>query len=107
MNIEWLAPWRPIDDPDLARVFEEELARELASNHLLANLALRAIGQHSMRDEFLFRLDDGTNRVALVRLTWTGRREKPPWPESRIYENEADWMANGMHPDHDETTMGM
>ena len=27
MNIEWLDPWRPIEDPDLARVFEEELRR--------------------------------------------------------------------------------
>ena len=42
-----------------------------------------------------------------MRLSWTGRRERPPWPESRFYENEADWMANGMRPDHDETTMGL
>lgn len=107
MNIEWLEPWRPIDDPDLAQVFEEELAREIAPEHPLANLPLRAIGQHTMTSEFLFRIDDGSDRVALVRLTWTGRREKPPWPESRFYENEADWMTNGMRPDHDETTMGL
>ena len=103
MSIQWLEPWRPIDDPDLARVFEDELARELASDHPLANLPRRAIGQHTIRDEYLFKLEDGTGRVALVRLSWTGSREKPPWPQSRFYENEADWMANGMLPDHDET----
>ena len=107
MNIEWLEPWRPIDDPDLALVFEEELAREIAPEHPLANLALTAIGQHTITSEFLFRVEDGSGRVALVRLSWTGSRERPPWPESRFYENEADWMANGMRPDHDETTIGI
>jgi hypothetical protein len=106
MNIEWLEPWRPIEDPDLGKVYEDELARELAANHQLAGLPLKAIGQHTRVDDFLFRVDDGSGRLALARLTWAGKRETPPFPKSMIFASVQDWIDHGMRPDHDETMTG-
>lgn len=106
MNIQWLEPWGPINDAELARVFEEELAREMAADHPLAKLPLKAIGQHAGTADFLFSVDDGSGRLAIVHLTWTARTERPPWPQSMLFANEADWIENGMRPDHDETVAG-
>jgi hypothetical protein len=109
VNIDWLDPWKPITDPDLARAFEGELARELAPGHALAGLPLQAIGQHGGTDDFLFQVNDGSGRVALAHLTWSGRRETPPWPESLLFSSVAEWVQQGMRLDHEETrawTMG-
>jgi hypothetical protein len=51
-------------------------------------------------------VNDGSGRLALVHLTWTGQREIPPWPQSMLFANEADWIEQGMGPDHDETVAG-
>jgi hypothetical protein len=106
MNIVWLEPWQPIADPDLARAFEDELARELSPGHPLKGLSLTAIGQHGGTADFLFQVNDGTGRVALVHLTWSGKPEAPPWPQSMLFANFAEWAENGMRPDHDETMAG-
>jgi hypothetical protein len=106
MNIEWLEPWKPIEDPDFARAIEDELNRERSSAHALSGLPLVAIGQHTGTDDFLFRVDDGSGRLALVHLTWAGKRETPPWPQSMLFADVADWIDQGMRPDHDETTAG-
>jgi hypothetical protein len=103
MIAEWLHPWTPITEPDLARAYEDELAREVSPDHPLAGLPLVAVGQHGGTSDFLFQVDDGTGRLALVHLTWSGQRELPPWPQSMIFANVEDWIENGMRPDHDET----
>ena len=106
MSIEWLNPWKPIEDADLARVYEEELAREVATGHPLAALPLVAVGQHGGTDDFVFRVNDGSGRFALVHLTWTGQRETPPWPNSMLFDSEAHWIEQGMKLDHEEYTRG-
>jgi hypothetical protein len=106
MNINWLEPWKPIEDPDMAKVFEEELGREVAPDHPLAGLPLVAIGKHGNTDDYLFRVDDGSGRIALTHLTWSGTRESSPWPESMLFASEAEWIEHGMKPDHKETIEG-
>ena len=81
MITEWLSPWRAIPDPDLARAFEDELAREVTAPHPLAGLAATALGQHAGNDDVVFALGDG--RFAEVHLTWAGTAEAPPWRGSR------------------------
>lgn len=104
MSIEWLIPWKPIEDTELARVFEEELAREVAPDHPLYSMPFVAIGQHGGTDDFLFRVNDGSGRFALVHLTWSSQPETAPWPQSMLFDSEIDWVEQGMKLDHEEYT---
>jgi hypothetical protein len=106
MNIPWIDPWQPIEDPELGRMFEEELQRELSPSHPLAGLPLLVVGKHGNTDDFLFQVSDGSDRVALVHLSWTGKPETPPWPQSMLFASVEEWIEKGMQPDHDETKAG-
>jgi len=51
----------------------------------------------------LFWLPDGPAPLAVVHLTWTGRRERSPeWPFTVLYDSVDDWRARCMRADHEE-----
>jgi hypothetical protein len=100
LDIEWLEPWYELgpDDADRARGFE----RELPPGHPLAGIPLEAVGKRDDNDDVLLRLKDGSGRLAVVHLTWIGKPERPPWPATALFENDADWFERGLWPDHEE-----
>jgi hypothetical protein len=103
MEIQWLRPWEPIEASSAA-AFEAELKRELAPSHPLFGSELRAIGC-GFGDDVLFQFADGSNRVAVVHLTWAGRVEADPrWPHTVTYCSLQDWVDRGMKPDNDALT---
>lgn len=94
--MEWLDPWYGIEGSERARL-EIELRRELSPGHILHGVSLTALGRRKDRDDVLFRLDDGTGRIAVVHLTWIGRPESDPtWPFAKIYVDIQVWAATCM-----------
>ena len=103
--MQWLDPWCDIAElgPDFAATFERVLAREVAPGHPLHGVPVAAIGKHGGCDDVLFRLLDGSGRVAVVHLTWTqSPPERPPWPAAELFASGEAFAAERMRPDHEE-----
>jgi hypothetical protein len=82
---------------------QQELARELSVGHPLFGLPLHPLARRQDCDDVLFAVDDGSERVALVHLTWKqSAPEKPPWPITVVYKNFETWVTEGMRTDHEE-----
>ena len=99
----WLEPWVDLASrgPDRAGAFERELDRELAPGHVLYGVPVAAIGKRDGTDEVLFRLLDGSGRVAVVHLTWTqSPPDRPPWPVAEVYSGFDEFVEQRMKPDH-------
>jgi hypothetical protein len=104
--VKWLDPWYSIVS-NHARVsaMERELQREVAAGHPMFGLAVNAIGSRCDCDDVLFRILDGTNRVAVVHLSWPHHPpDKPPWPHTTIYDSLECWALHRMQPDHEDYT---
>jgi hypothetical protein len=101
----WLEPWCDIADlgPERAASFEQVVAREVAPGHPLYGVPVVAVGQRGGTDDVLFRLGDGSGRVAVVHLTWTrSPPERPPWPATEVYASADVFAEERMRPDHEE-----
>jgi hypothetical protein len=108
MDIEWLEPWYALgsEDAERARAFEFELARELSPGHPLAGVPVEAFGKRDDNDDVLFRLRDGSGRLAVVHLTFIGKPDRPPWPAMALFDNDTDWFERGLLPDHQHYVAG-
>jgi len=98
-GMTWPNEWSPIGAAEGAGRFDAELKRELAREHPLHDLRVAAIGRRFDRDEVLFQVLDGGTRVAEVHLTWSRKREPPPWPLSRVYETWTAWAMDAAEPE--------
>ncbi len=78
-------PWAEIL-PDTLAMFEDELQRELAPDHVLYNERVRFVGRRYDRDDFLLSLDG--DRWAVVHLTFRGGQEvNAHWPLCELYKS--------------------
>lgn len=84
----WPVDWQAIDNPVSRSSFEAELARELPADHVLSGRIVTALARRLDRDDFLFRLDDGS--FAQVHLTWSVEAD-PRWPGTEMYSSFGDW----------------
>jgi len=97
-NLKWLDPWYQAS-PGL----EAELERETGTGHPLHGRKAISVGRRFDRDDVLFILPDNPSPLAVVHLTWKGKREKDPeWPRTTFYSSLEDWIENRMKPDHYE-----
>lgn len=97
-TLGWLSPWRPTD-ADLA----VELAREVGPGHPLLGRQAVAVGRRVDNDDVLFWLPAGPAALAVVHLTWSGKRERSPqWPATQLYASVSEWVEQGMRADHAE-----
>ena len=89
-ELEWDGDWAKVTSATERQELEDELIRELSTDHILHGVNVAAVGRRSRRDDVLFRLADG--RFAQVHLT---RRfeSSPEWPSTDIYESFAAWRA--------------
>jgi hypothetical protein len=71
---------------DHARVLQAELKAELSSGHPLHGRDCRVVAKALPQDEVVAVADE---LVALVHLTWSGRREKPPYPSVEFADSAA------------------
>ncbi|HYH78306.1 MAG TPA: hypothetical protein VEX86_00865, partial [Longimicrobium sp.] len=103
-DFQWLSPWHAVEDlgPRFAGTFAEVLRREVAPGHPLHGVPVEAIGKRDASDDVLFRLLDGSGRVAMVHLTWTSSPpERPPWPATALFASLEEWAADCMRYDHE------
>jgi hypothetical protein len=95
-NLQWLEPWGPTSSG-----LETELEKEVSPGHPLFGRKAISFGRRDDRDDVLFFLPDNPLPLAVVHLTWTGRREEnPEWPQTSFYSSLEDWVERCMRPDH-------
>ena len=80
---------------------EVELEREVGDAHPLSGRRAVSVGRRDDCDDVLFFLPDSPQPLAVVHLTWSGRREsRPEWPHTTFYSSVEDWVERRMRPDH-------
>jgi len=100
-NIEWLEPWDSLCTNGIS--FEQELYNEVGRNHVLYMKTVTAIGRRYDRDEFLFQVNSSEFKIAVVQLTFSGKKlTDSNYPKTRLYIDFNDWINNCMIPDHIE-----
>src|SRR5687767_8321273 len=98
--LELLEPWETVDE-ERARALEAELARELASRHVLAGKQVRAVAARMDCDDVLFEVVGAG--YAVVHLTWSQRSDAER-PMTQKFASLEDWAEIAMRADHDEYT---
>ena len=93
-DVRLLATWKPTDEETVAKL-TAELARDLDPGHPLFGVAVAAVALAPDSDDVLFRLLDGSGRLAVVHLTWRKGIEALPWPFTTIYDSDVDWLSRG------------
>lgn len=109
MSVEWLEPWVSIDEygPATAQAMAHRLARELGRDYPLYGVRVETLARRGDCDDVLYRLLDGTGRVAVVHLTWTSDPpERYPYPWATLYPSFEAWADEGMAGDHREFAGG-
>jgi|SRR6516162_6408756 len=91
-GMDWPDPWCPIR-AEHAESFHKEMRRELAEGHPLYGLPMRVIARRADCDDALFLIEDGSDRVAVVHLTWSGRSETPSCPSTELWQSLGEWRA--------------
>lgn len=94
--MKFLAPWYEKKDDALVA----ELQREIPKGHALHAIPVTALGRRDEKDDVLFALQDGTGRLAAVRLTFQVETDVR-WPSFSMFASEAEWIEQ-MQADHAE-----
>lgn len=94
--MDLLEPWYVPEN--LARL-ETQLANETPSGHVLEGMPVRALAQREDCDDVLFELLDGSQRVAVVHLTYAHNVDRA-WPRTHIFRNLSEWLEGPMRMDH-------
>ena len=95
-NLQWLEPWH-----STSAGLESELEKEISPAHPLFGRKVISVGRRGDRDDVLFFLPDNPFPLAVVHLTWTGKKEtNPEWPHTTFYPSLNDWIERRMKPDH-------
>lgn len=96
--MNFLEPWYPVSD---SKAIENQLKAELSKNHALCGTKVKALAQRQDCDDFLFCLDDGSMRVAVVHLSFS-RNTDARYPRTELYSDIETWIAERMNRDHVE-----
>lgn len=96
--LRWLEPWQPA-----AAGLEAELKREVGRGHPLFGQKALSVGRRTDTEDVLFLLPDHALPLAVVRLTWSGRREEAKdSPPAAFYSSIDQWAEECMAADHSE-----
>ena len=96
MELEWLEPWRKLEDSEWA-FLESEFYKELRRDHVLFGIKVMAVGKSDASDDLLLRLYE----YALVHLTWLGRQEiSDAWPYTQLHRTWHDFLTGRMQDDN-------
>ena len=98
--MNWLTPWIPVLEHDLAERLITELRREIEVGHVLFGIPVRPIATRQDCDDVLFELLDGSGRLAVTHMTYAQHPEpNPQWPVTRLYDDLSQF-ENVMQVDH-------
>jgi hypothetical protein len=102
-NIEILPPWSSLDrsgEQSRAEQLTAELKIELAPDHVLYDVPVKALATRIDRDDVLFEIEGSINRLAVVHLTWQ-READPKWPTVQYFKDWDHWVKEEMNPAHE------
>jgi hypothetical protein len=86
--------------------FEDQLKREVGSNHILYEMAATTIARRQDSDDVAFGLENG--KYAVVHLTWSNHFHKDPrWPVTEIFDNWESLYRNRILVDEKEFEGGL
>lgn len=92
----WIRPWIAISDRGRI-AYEHELSLELTPDHPLFGVRVTAWARTCVGDDILFQLHEHHAELAVVHLTFTGRKEHDGrWPTVTFYSNLDHWVIRGM-----------
>ena len=92
----WIAPWQPISEKG-REAYELELKLEVTPGHPLFEIPVRAVARTGHDDDVLFQTQGHPAQLAVVHLTYRGRREsEPKWPSVILYRDIDHWIMRGM-----------
>lgn len=97
--MEYLEPWQAEFDSTLVA----ELQREIPQGHILFGVSVSPVARRGDRDVVLFSILDGSDRVALVHMTWS-IETSPNYPRTKVFESLRSWAETCMISDHVEFT---
>lgn len=90
VDLDQFPPWQKTDNGEF---FEAELKREMSFFHPLKRKKVKVIGIRTDRDDVLFKLMDGSDRYAVVHLTYNKERSRK-FPSTRFYKSWAEFYQN-------------
>jgi hypothetical protein len=110
-NVTLLPPWEEFlqdaESQRRAEIFAAELRIEVSSRHPLFGFSVRALAWRCDQDDVLFEVVGRAEKLAVVHLTWSQRREADPrYPSTRLFSSWQSWLEQVMRPDHDDYTCG-
>jgi hypothetical protein len=98
-SLAYLEPWICVVDE--AELFTLELKREISPQHPLFEIKAHAIARRIDCDDVLFEIESNETQLAVVHLTWSGKREDEPiWPSTKFYRDSEEWINSCMMIDH-------
>lgn len=101
-RLQFNPPWEDINEysQDIRQALLKELKRELHRKHALHRIKITLVGRRQDNDDILVQLED--RRIAVVHLTWSGKKEHGPWPSTRIFSDKKDFWEKEMKLDIEE-----
>ncbi len=89
--INVLEPWVAVTGDRERQALELQLQQEAPPDHVLAGTHPHAVARRQDRDDVLFAL--GSERWAVVHLTWQGSQTDANWPRTTILEGRGQLQA--------------
>jgi hypothetical protein len=86
--LDFLEPWFADANPSL----KAELLRELIPGHILYGLPVTPVARRQDRDDVLFKIVDGSDKVAVVHLTYN-RETCHEYPRASVFRSMDDWQV--------------
>lgn len=100
--LDFIDPWMDCDDlADLGDSLEAELKKELHEHHSMFRADFNIIAKRQDNDEILIKLENG--QLAVVHLTWSGKKEEGVNPITKMYRDQRDFWKRAMKEQIQET----
>ncbi len=96
-------PWDFIIDKKTKGTLLKELKKEISGAHMLSDQIknLELVAKYGPSDVCLF-IDKVTNQCFVIQLTWSGKKEKDPWPSTERFESLKDWINQRLVVDQND-----
>jgi hypothetical protein len=85
--------WQVLNNSREYEAVVRELQIELPEGHMLSGISVIPVARRTSSDDVLLAINDGSARLAEVRLTWRGSCEALPLPETFIFDGVEHWQS--------------
>ena len=101
LPFDLLEPWEEVAEE--AEGLTVELKKELRSDSELFGEEVVPIAKRADCDDVLYLMVNSPPRVAVVHLTWSGRKaSNKGWPSVSIFKDLEAWRTERMIPDYED-----